>query len=174
MGFSRQEYRSGSPCPPPGDLPNPGIKPSSLTLPALVGRFFTTSATWEAPGSLLRPSQPMDSNFLLFSGMIGSWVHLLACLFVHQMFMKPLKHQTLFQVSRTHDEQVTASPFQKTQPHSHSSQNGEGQTSSLQWVVLLWDLAGAESSEDALEVNLQRRSKERLDRACILGCTEIS
>ena len=33
-GFSRQEYWSGLPCPPPGDLPNPGIKPRSLTLQA--------------------------------------------------------------------------------------------------------------------------------------------
>ena len=32
-GFSRQEYWSGLPCPPPGDLPNPGIKPRSPTLP---------------------------------------------------------------------------------------------------------------------------------------------
>ena len=33
MGFSRQEYWNGLPCPPPGDLPNPGIKPrSSATL----------------------------------------------------------------------------------------------------------------------------------------------
>ena len=31
MGFSRQEYWSGVPCPPPGDLPNPGINPTSLT-----------------------------------------------------------------------------------------------------------------------------------------------
>ena len=36
----------------PGDLPNPGIKPASLRSPALAGRFFTTSATWEAPRSL--------------------------------------------------------------------------------------------------------------------------
>ena len=49
MGFSRQEYWSGWPCPPPGDLPNPGIEPMSLISPALAGRFFTTSATWEAP-----------------------------------------------------------------------------------------------------------------------------
>ena len=35
MGFSRQEYWSGLPCPPPGDLPNPGIEPTSLTSPAL-------------------------------------------------------------------------------------------------------------------------------------------
>ena len=34
MGFFRQEYWSGSPCPPPGDLPDPGIKPGSPTLQA--------------------------------------------------------------------------------------------------------------------------------------------
>ena len=43
MGFSRQEYWSGLPCPPPGDIPDPGIKPKSLMSPALAGRFFTTS-----------------------------------------------------------------------------------------------------------------------------------
>ena len=48
MGFSRQVYWSGLPCPPPGDLPNPGIKLVSLKSPALAGRFFTASATWEA------------------------------------------------------------------------------------------------------------------------------
>ena len=42
--FSRQEYWSGLPCPPPGDLPDPGIEPVS---PALAGGFFATSATWE-------------------------------------------------------------------------------------------------------------------------------
>ena len=47
MGFSRQEYLSGLPCPPPGDLPHPGIEPTSLTSPALAGGFFTTSTTWE-------------------------------------------------------------------------------------------------------------------------------
>ena len=31
-GFSRQEYWSGLPCPPPGDLPNPGIEPRSTSL----------------------------------------------------------------------------------------------------------------------------------------------
>ena len=51
MGFSRQEYWSGLPCPPPGDLPDPGIEPASLTSPALAGGFFTTSATWAAPDS---------------------------------------------------------------------------------------------------------------------------
>ena len=46
MGFSRQEYWSGLPCPASGDLPDPGIEPSSLTSPALEGRFFTTSSSW--------------------------------------------------------------------------------------------------------------------------------
>ena len=46
MGFSRQEYWSGLPFPPPGDLPDLEIEPTSLTFPALAGGFFTT----EPPG----------------------------------------------------------------------------------------------------------------------------
>ena len=38
MGFSRQEYWSGSPCPPPGDLLNPGIE---TCISCIAGRFFT-------------------------------------------------------------------------------------------------------------------------------------
>ena len=45
MGFFRQEYWSGMPCPPPGDFPSPGIEPASLMSPATAGGFFTTSAT---------------------------------------------------------------------------------------------------------------------------------
>ena len=40
MKFSRQEFWSGSPCPPPRDLPNPGIEPESLTSSALAGGYF--------------------------------------------------------------------------------------------------------------------------------------
>ena len=47
MGFSRQEYWSGVPFPPSGDLSNPGIELASLSYPALAGRFFTTSTTWD-------------------------------------------------------------------------------------------------------------------------------
>ena len=43
MGIPRQEYCSGLPFPPPGDLPDPGVEPGS---PALAGGFFTT----EPPG----------------------------------------------------------------------------------------------------------------------------
>ena len=41
--FSRQEYWSGLPFPPPADLPDPGSESMSLTSPALAGKFFTTS-----------------------------------------------------------------------------------------------------------------------------------
>ena len=48
MGFSRQKYWSGFPCPPPRDLPNPETEPASLMFIALAGGFFATSATWKA------------------------------------------------------------------------------------------------------------------------------
>ena len=47
-GFSRQEYWIALPCPSPGNLPDPGIEPTSLMFPALAGGFFKTSVTWEA------------------------------------------------------------------------------------------------------------------------------
>ena len=52
MGFSRQEYWSRLPFPPPEELPDPrtGIQ---ATTPALAGRFLTTSTTWGNP----KPSQ---------------------------------------------------------------------------------------------------------------------
>ena len=48
MGFSRQEYWNGLPFPPQGDLPDPGMEPTSPLSPALAGRFFTTVS----PGNL--------------------------------------------------------------------------------------------------------------------------
>ena len=44
MGFSRQEYGRRLPCPPAGDLPDPGMEPRSLMSPVLANEFFTTSA----------------------------------------------------------------------------------------------------------------------------------
>ena len=46
MGFSRQEDWSGLPCPPPGDLPEPGVKPASLNPPVLQADSLPS----EAPG----------------------------------------------------------------------------------------------------------------------------
>ena len=52
MGFSRQEYWSGLPCPPPGDLPNPGTELASPEPLALTGDLFTT----------VPPGKPLQSQ----------------------------------------------------------------------------------------------------------------
>ena len=54
-GFSRQEYWSGLPFPSPGDLPDPGIEPTSFMPLTLAGGFFTTNNTWEARPSRSSP-----------------------------------------------------------------------------------------------------------------------
>ena len=54
LGFPRQECWSGLPFPTPGDLPHPGIEPTSLASPTLVGRFITT----------VPPGKPMTSLIL--------------------------------------------------------------------------------------------------------------
>ena len=79
MGLSRQEYWSGLPCPPPGNLSNPRIKPTSLTSPALAGGFFTTIATWEVP-DLQNPLKTWNlktSILLLEEGLFGLTINLL-------------------------------------------------------------------------------------------------
>ena len=64
MGFSRQKYWSELPCPPPGDLPNPGMEHVSLMSPALAAGFFTT---------VHHLGSPEDSR---------GWGKLFVCLFV--------------------------------------------------------------------------------------------
>ena len=89
MGFPRQEYWSGLPFPPPGDLPDPGIKPSTLTSPALAGRFFTTEPpeepwfewgppqTWGANSSLSLeeqlPTRGWETRHLIRSEFLFHW-----------------------------------------------------------------------------------------------------
>ena len=66
MGFSRQGYWSGLPCPPSGDLPNPGIELTSLMSPALAGGFFTTGTTWEQiDGGLKQGSGSKNEELLI-------------------------------------------------------------------------------------------------------------
>ena len=74
MGFSRQEYWSGLPCPPPGDFPGSGTEPGSLMSPASAGRFFTMSATWDAPFSSL----PLPNKYFMFNWLyyVSSTKHL--------------------------------------------------------------------------------------------------
>ena len=52
MKLPRQEYWSGLPCSPPGDLPDTGIEPTSLMSPALTGSFFTSIPPWETKGTI--------------------------------------------------------------------------------------------------------------------------
>ena len=61
MVFPREEYWSGLPFPPPGDLPKPGIKPTS---PALAGRFFTTEPLGKPLIAKYKDSNP--GSFSLF------------------------------------------------------------------------------------------------------------
>ena len=68
LGFSRQEHWSGLPCPPPGDLTDPEIEPSSLMSPALAGGFFTTSATLE-----WSESYSVTSDSLWPQGLYSPW-----------------------------------------------------------------------------------------------------
>ena len=59
VGFFRQKYWSGLPCPLSVDLPDPGMEAASL---ALAGGFFSTSASWETPLSLCKVTY-LPQNF---------------------------------------------------------------------------------------------------------------
>ena len=50
MGFSKKNTRVGYQFPPPGDLPTPGVEPTSLMSPVLAGGFFTSSTPHPHPG----------------------------------------------------------------------------------------------------------------------------
>ena len=82
MGFSSEEYWSGLPHPPPGDLPNPGIEPASPASPALAGRFFTTNTSWEVPPNSTNISKKKKKILGLANGALTrmmqaeSWIQL--------------------------------------------------------------------------------------------------
>ena len=69
MGSSRQECWSGLPCPPPGNLLNPGIKIASPMSPALADRFFIISTTWEAPCFVYTSNKTLST----FNSNSGLW-----------------------------------------------------------------------------------------------------
>ena len=76
MGFSRQENWSELPCSPPGDLPDPGIKPMSLMSPELADRFFITSANWDLafPESIHKYSDSLNSGWVQSHADCGLWI----------------------------------------------------------------------------------------------------
>ena len=70
--FSRQEYWSGLPCPPPGDLPNPGIKPRSPTLQQILYQLSHQGNPYKEikdtkKSSDLRSCLDLDYNISLLS-----------------------------------------------------------------------------------------------------------
>ena len=86
MGFSRPEHWSGLPYTPPGDLPGPGIEPASLRSPALAGRSFTRSATWEAHDHHYQ--LPLTPNLSLWSLLSIKFLHISHTLVTpHSLFM---------------------------------------------------------------------------------------
>ena len=101
IGFSRQEYWSGLPCPPPGDLPNPGIKPRS---PALQGDSLLS----EPPG---RPKNTGVGSLSLLQG-----------IFLTQKLNRGLLHcrQILYQLSYQ-GSWLLAPSAPNPHPHPHCS-----------------------------------------------------
>ena len=95
MGFSRQEYWSGLPFPPPRDCPDPGIELVSLASPALAGGFFYHLDTWEA---LLRYA------FLFNSIHFQSGLHFLEVPITEPLFLSVTKEGVA--LSSTELEQV--------------------------------------------------------------------
>ena len=69
MGFPRQEHWSGLLFPSPGDLPDPGIKPTSLASPVLAGRLFTTVPPWKPRGR--HKQYKADYELLFHSDRLG-------------------------------------------------------------------------------------------------------
>ena len=76
MGFSRQNYWRALPSPPPGDLPDLGIKPASLMCPALADRFFTTSVAWEATPCIIMGPQNSCNGTVLILHFFFLWAQL--------------------------------------------------------------------------------------------------
>ena len=78
MEFSRHEYWSGLPCPPPGDLPHPGTEPLTLRSPALAGGFFTTrgwEVCWRAyPGHIYLCAQSRAGSTEGLQWMLVKWI----------------------------------------------------------------------------------------------------
>ena len=120
MRFSRQEHWSGLPCPPPGDLPDQGIKPKSLVSPALIGGFFITSTTWET--QLQKTGvQIMVQRKPSVNGFIISWV-----------FETQLLVTILFDITKTWGQQFikpsswdTGHKLTKCSPQEKEMQKGK-------------------------------------------------
>ena len=94
MAFSRQEYWSGLPCPPPGDLPDPGIEPTSLMSPVLAGRFFTTGITKEEVYTSTKPQSYIQQSTVMHTTLIFE-KHIVFKATSHHRILASWKHLSL-------------------------------------------------------------------------------
>ena len=78
MEFSRQEYWSGLPCPPPWDLPDPGIEPVSLMSPALAGGTSLSSKKFLLDNTAPREGLAINGNHILGSALKRKMSHLVS------------------------------------------------------------------------------------------------
>ena len=131
MGFSRQEHWSGLPCLPPGDLPDPKIKPVSLISPALAGGFFTSSATWEAQIQAdKRPKPTPRERYTQSHPQLGNnkGLHGITPIFRLTVTPTPGQHQRAYTVSHQYPESQSHPHLDNTKGftryhtniHSHS------------------------------------------------------
>ena len=127
MGFSRQEYLSGLPCPPPGDFPDPGIEPTLHTSPALATGFFTTSATWEAPYTNM-PKTKNERQIYIYFQTQQCFLHTVDILHrlktfpeKHSIYMKSVRY--IFRYSYTFREGNEEGPIHKETIRLHKSSN---------------------------------------------------
>ena len=90
--FSRQEYWSGLPCPPLGDVSGPVIGPSSLLSPASAGRSLITTVTWEARRKIIKFSVLGLTLEVHWKWVLLAYQDLLPALFPHYSSFKSLSH----------------------------------------------------------------------------------
>ena len=83
MGFSRQEYWSGLPCPPPGDLPEPGVEQEAPCTFCIAGGFFTSEPLGKPQWPCMLLQMAAFPSFEKLSN-IPLYVNLTFSLFIHQ------------------------------------------------------------------------------------------
>ena len=111
LGFSRQEYWHGLPCPPLGDLPDAEREPASLLSLTLAGKFFTTSATWEA-----LKVESVQFSCSVISDSATPWIA------AHQASLSITNSQSLPKLMSI-ESMMPSNPLSSLSPAFHLSQN---------------------------------------------------
>ena len=133
MEFSRQEYLSRFPFPPPGDLSHPGIEPTSRLSLALAGRFFTSWATRESPViSTFKRQWILQAASSVHSGF--SKIPCLASMLQTQSENKTGKSQLLFQTS-CHSQEAPGTLRKNQSVYSHHWDRSQSWVSCHQFMA---------------------------------------